>query len=95
MVVSAIAVFGMVDNLMPSRLQIIHRPYYKLKPFLQTQTVTPGLSGLQDDRLRLELEHQRVYHQKLLAEYESRERRIREEVDERVGCSTNNLGLFF
>ena len=31
-VVSAIAVFRLVDNLMPSRLQIVHRPNYKLKP---------------------------------------------------------------
>lgn len=45
----------------------------------------------QVDRLQLELEHQRVYHQKLLAENESRERRIREEGDERVGGASNKM----
>ena len=34
-----------------------------------------------------------MYHQKLLAEYEARERRMREEVDERVGDSSNKLRL--
>ena len=35
-----------------------------------------------------------MYHQKLLAEYEARERGMREEVDERVGDSSNKLRLF-
>ena len=39
LVVSAIAIFRLADNLMPNHLQIGHLPNYKLN-HLQTQTVT-------------------------------------------------------